>query len=49
MIIDQKKKRKETAKVIIFNMMNDSGLTIEDLARDELDLTPSKSDRDSRE
>jgi hypothetical protein len=49
MLLDQKRLRKNAAKAIIFNMMSDSGLTIEDLAKDELDLTPSKSEGDSRE
>jgi hypothetical protein len=49
MILAQKKLRKKTAKAIVFNLMNDTGLHIEDLARDELDLAPGKSEEDSQE
>jgi hypothetical protein len=48
MIQVQKRLRKKTAKVIVFNLMNETGLNVEDLARDELDLVPGKSEKDSR-
>ena len=41
--------RKKAAKAIIFYLMSESGLHIEDLATDELDLTPIKSDGESKE
>ena len=46
---EQKRLRKKTSKAIIFYLMSESGLHIEDLATDELDLTPSKSDGESKE
>jgi hypothetical protein len=49
MILVQKRLRKKTAKAIVFNLMNDTGLHVEDLARDELDLAPGKSEEDSQE
>ena len=49
MLQAQKRLRKKAAKAIIFNLMNESGLHLEDLATDELDLTPSKSDGESKE
>lgn len=49
MIVVQKRLRKKTAKAIVFNLMNDTGLHVEDLARDELDLAPGKSEEDSQE
>jgi hypothetical protein len=49
MLMDQKRMRKVAAKAIIFNLMSESGLHIEDLATDELDLTPSKDDGESKE
>jgi hypothetical protein len=47
MLLDQKRLRKEATKAIIFNLMNGSGLHVEDLAKDELDLAPGKSEEDS--
>jgi hypothetical protein len=49
MLQDQKSLRKKAAKAIIFNLMSETGLHIEDLATDELDLTPSKDDGESKE
>jgi len=46
---EQKRLRKKAAKAIIFYLMSESGLHMEDLATDELDLTPSKSDGESKE
>jgi hypothetical protein len=37
------------AKSIIYNLMMESGLKLEDLATDELDLAPGKSDGESKE
>lgn len=49
MVQEQKRLRKKAAKAIIFYLMSESGLHIEDLATDELDLTPSKSEGESKE
>jgi hypothetical protein len=47
MIQVQKRLSKKTAKAIVFNLMNDTSLKVEDQARDELSLAPGKSEEDS--